>query len=210
MLLSQAKPPHWTPWMSAPAGSLPPLLLLCNSCSMWQPEKSLYHVIQISQVTPLLKTLHMTSHHGHKNENKPNSSPWPARPSMVRPWLPLQTHFPGASPFPLPCSHWPSPISGSFHWLLLTTLCPRPPHGCVLGVDISTQTSSPLGGHFWPTLLRWIKHTHTVTLPRDPILSPSWHAFSLCHPTRMSSSRTGTPPCSPLYPPAPTTVLGTS
>lgn len=163
----------------------------------------------------------MTSHHGHKNENKPNSFPWPARSYMVRSWLPLQTHFPGSCPSPMLCPYWPSPISRSFHWFLLTTLFPRPSHGCLLGVHFSTQTSSPLGGHFWSTLPRWSKHTthsHSVTWPHFIFFiafTGIWHvltclhAFSLCHPTGMSSLRTGTLSCSPFYPTASRTVIGT-
>lgn len=157
----------------------------------------------------------MTSHGGHKNENKPNSFPWPARPYMVRPWLPLQIHFPGSSPSPCP-AHTGLLLSQG----LFTSFCWQhsyPDFHMVVSSVFTSQLKHPL----WPILSRWSKHTthsHSATWPHLIFFiafTGIWHvlncfhAFSLCHPTGMHSLRTGTLSCSPLYPPASRTAIGT-
>lgn len=199
MLPSQAKPPHWTP------GYLPQLALCLHSCffAILAPCGSLRNhsimLIRSVKSLPCLKPSKWLPIMAIKMKTNQTLFQWPARPYRIKPWLLLQIHFPGSSPSPMSWSHWPSPISGSFHWLLLTTLFPSPSHGYLLDVHISTQTYSPLGGHFWPTLPRWSKHTtcnHSATWPHFIIAFTSiWHviiclhAFSLYHPTRTAEGK---------------------
>lgn len=141
------RPSHLTEHLdSCSSGSLPPLLLLCRSSRPWQPETS---STKISQVTPLFKTLQVASHNVHKNENKPNSLLWSAKPCTDRPWLPLQTPLLQLSPLHAPTHTGllpaQSPCTG-FSWQHSSP--PELHVICLLVIHISAQNSSPPGGRF--------------------------------------------------------------